>query len=698
MKFSQKILLLPGLAFVAFLAFFVVGKNLADESASRIADIEDRYFRQLEISVLLEQLALQTQHAFSLAIANDEEFDLENAEAARESFLVRVEEGLSAPKLAHEELKSLRDAYVSYYDKALDVARTALDKPFADYTDEDFREQLEARAQYTDLIAQLAEARVLNRQRIDEAFRGGRIRAEQGGQALRLTALVTVALLLVLSIGVILSLVRPLRAITTGTEAIASGDLYQTIDYRSNDDLGRLADSFRKMQKSLIADIGRRKAIEAQLRANEERLALAFEVANDGLWDHRIDTGDIYLSPRFFSLLGYDPGDLDASFRTIATLTHPDEEDHIADRFQRHLHDGDPFLEEMRLRCKDGSWRWVHVVGRIVEVDTEGRPTRTVGTVSDVTARKEAEQQLKAAQDELLASARGAGMAEIATSVLHNVGNVLNAATTSASVLTQTVTQSRLSSLRRLADVVREHEADFAAYVAEDPQGKKLPDFLVSLTDVLWAERERLQVEFDRLAKSHEHIKEIIALQQNYAGISGASEDLHPRSLIDDALQLVGGSFERHHIEVEIVSDPEVPRVRVETHLALQILVNLLKNARDAIKEFRSREPSATGAPPPHVRIAMRRTSPEAVAIEVTDNGIGIEPELMDKIFAYGFTTKREGHGFGLHGAANAAREMGGSLVATSEGRGRGSTFVYTLPVAGRQRAASARDAKETKR
>ncbi|MCA9757968.1 MAG: PAS domain-containing protein [Candidatus Eisenbacteria bacterium] len=694
MKFSQKILLLPGLAFIAFLAFFVVGKNLADESAERIADIEDRYFRQLEISVLLEQFATETQHAFSLAIANDEEFDLENAEAARESFLARVDEGLAAPKLAHEELLSLRDAYVAYYDKAMAVARTALETPFAEYTDEDFREQLEARAQYTDLIAQLAEARVLNRQRIDEAFRFGRIRARQGGKALRLTALVTVALLLVLSVGVILSLVRPLRVITTGTEAIASGDLYQTIDYRSNDDLGRLADSFRKMQKSLIADIGRRKAIEAQLRTNEERLALAFEVANDGLWDHRIDTGDIYLSPRFFSLLGYDAGDLDPSFRTIATLTHPEEEDHIAEQFQRHLHEGVPFLEEMRLRCKDGSWRWFHVVGRIVEVDTEGKPTRTVGTVSDVTARKEAEQQLAAAQDELLESARGAGMAEIATSVLHNVGNVLNAATTSASVLAHTVTQSRLSSLRRLAEVVREREGDFADYVAKDPQGQKLPGFLVSLTDVLSAEHERLELEVERLAKSHEHIKEIIALQQNYAGISGATEDLHPRSLIDDALQLVGGSFERHHIDVTIEADAEVPRVRVETHLALQILVNLLKNARDAIKELHSQAPDLVTTERPAVAIAIRQKSEGYVTIEVTDSGIGIEPNLMDRIFAYGFTTKREGHGFGLHGAANAAREMGGSLEATSGGRGKGATFIYTLPVAGRRDATSSKDPK----
>lgn len=681
MKFAQKILLLPTLAFLAFLVFFLVGRNLAAEAAARLADIEDRFFRQLEISLQLEALAVETQHAFTLAIANLEELDLEDAALARDSFLARVDEGLAAPRLPHGELEGLRRAYLAYYDAALPVARTALAKPFSEYTESDFQEQVEARTHYDALIAELAHSRQQNRLRIDEAFRDARSQAERSAQALRLTAGVTVALLLILSVGVILSIVRPLRAIMTGTEAIASGDLYQSIDYRSADDLGRLADSFRKMQKSLIADISRRKSIEAQLRANEERLALAFEAANDGLWDQRIDLGELYLSPRFFSLLGFEPGELEPTLATITSLIHPEEREAVMNAFREHLGQGVPFGDEVRMRCRDGSWRWIRVLGRIVEVDAAGHPARSVGTISDVTERKVAEQQLQAAQKELLASARGAGMAEIATSVLHNVGNVLNAATTSAAIVTQTLAQSRLASLTRLAELLRSHQHDFTAFVATTPQGAKLPEFIVQLAEVLAGEQARLREETARLARSHEHIREIIALQQNYAGISGVREDLHPRALVEDALQLVGGTFERHHIEVAIEAEPDLPRVRVENHLALQILVNLFKNARDAIKE-------QTDLVRASVTVTIRRAGPGFVEIAVRDNGIGIEADLLERIFAYGFTTKREGHGFGLHGAANAAREMGGSLTATSGGRGQGATFTYRLPAAGQKEVA----------
>jgi len=115
-----------------------------------------------------------------------------------------------------------------------------------------------------------------------------------------------------------------------------------------------------------------------------------------------------------------------------------------------------------------------------------------------------------------------------------------------------------------------------------------------------------------------------------------------------------------------------VPPISVEKHKVLQILINVLRNAKYACDDSERNEKKIT------VRISGRDGR---VSISVADNGIGIPPENLTRIFNHGFTTRKEGHGFGVHSGANAAREMGGSLSAVSEGTGHGATFTLELPV-----------------
>jgi len=132
------------------------------------------------------------------------------------------------------------------------------------------------------------------------------------------------------------------------------------------------------------------------------------------------------------------------------------------------------------------------------------------------------------------------------------------------------------------------------------------------------------------------------------------------------------GAFERHGIRIERQYS-EVPPVLADRHKVLQILVNLMRNAKYAIDEFR----------PADKRLALGiHVSAGGVTISLQDNGIGIPPENLTRIFGHGFTTKRDGHGFGLHSGALAAQEMGGRLTAQSEGVGKGATFCLELPVA----------------
>ena len=160
-------------------------------------------------------------------------------------------------------------------------------------------------------------------------------------------------------------------------------------------------------------------------------------------------------------------------------------------------------------------------------------------------------------------------------------------------------------------------------------------------------------------------------MQQNYAKVSGFTETLPLEKLMDDAIQMNAAAFERHRVKV-IRNYENVPNVRVDKHKVLQILVNLLRNAKYAMDACRERR----------IDLHIHRTAEGAVRVIVRDTGCGIPAENLTRIFSHGFTTKKDGHGFGLHSGAIAAREMGGILTAESEGPGRGATFILELPVA----------------
>jgi C4-dicarboxylate-specific signal transduction histidine kinase len=186
--------------------------------------------------------------------------------------------------------------------------------------------------------------------------------------------------------------------------------------------------------------------------------------------------------------------------------------------------------------------------------------------------------------------------------------------------------------------------------------------------------RDRMVQETTALQKNIDHIKEIVSMQQTYATMVGVVEPLDPHVLMEDALRMNVGALLRH--EVDVTRDFQfVPAVVGEKAKILQILVNLIRNAKFACDE--------TGQPGKLITLRVQAgLTPDRVRLMVSDNGVGIPPENLTRIFGHGFTTRAHGHGFGLHSAANAAREMKGSLTVQSEGRGKGATFTLELPVA----------------
>jgi C4-dicarboxylate-specific signal transduction histidine kinase len=223
-----------------------------------------------------------------------------------------------------------------------------------------------------------------------------------------------------------------------------------------------------------------------------------------------------------------------------------------------------------------------------------------------------------------------------------------------------------------VGELLREHQANLAGFLTDDPKGKVVPGFIIQLGERLEAERATLRREHDHLVSSVEHIKEIVAMQQSYARVSGFLEQVSIARLLDDALQINLAGLERHGVRI-VRKYSEVPPLMVDKHKVLQILVNLMHNAKYALDGSRS--------PDKWLEIGVSLTSGRRVRITVTDNGIGIPPENLTRVFSHGFTTRKGGHGFGLHSGANAAKEMGGQLTAYSEGLDQGATFTLDLPL-----------------
>lgn len=278
--------------------------------------------------------------------------------------------------------------------------------------------------------------------------------------------------------------------------------------------------------------------------------------------------------------------------------------------------------------------------------------------------------ELTEAHKQLVEASRQAGMAEIATNVLHNVGNVLNSVNVSAEAAASKVRNFRITSLKQVADLLRAHADNLPEFLASDPRGRELPSYLIKLADNMAQPQQGILRELDLLQKNIEHIKEVVAMQQSYAKRSGMLETLSAVELVETAIHINDATFSRHGVDV-IRDYQDVPPVIADRHKVLPILVNLLNNAKQALDNIPQNK---------RLKVRVAGNSKTGVEITVSDNGIGIPQENLTRIFQHGFTTRPDGHGFGLHSGALAAREMGGSLSVHSDGLGRGAAFTLSLP------------------
>jgi two-component system NtrC family sensor kinase len=287
--------------------------------------------------------------------------------------------------------------------------------------------------------------------------------------------------------------------------------------------------------------------------------------------------------------------------------------------------------------------------------------------------------KLETSRAQLVDTARAAGMSEIATGILHNVGNVLNSVNVSSGQIAHRLKGTRLPKLLKLAELVRDKGENFGSFVATDPKGKHVAPFLLDVTEALRQEHEELGDEARALQEGVEHIAKLVQSQQELAGHNELLEPVEIAPQVELAWSLVSRGLGAGIAPVLERSIPELGRVLVDRHRLVQVLVNLLKNACESVAE--------AGRKPGRIEVRVERSG-ERLTLAVSDDGHGFDETTGSQLFRHGFTTKPTGHGFGLHSCANAATEMGGSLTARSDGPGRGATFVLDI-AAPAQRAAA---------
>ncbi|MGP8234026.1 MAG: PAS domain S-box protein, partial [Limisphaerales bacterium] len=420
-----------------------------------------------------------------------------------------------------------------------------------------------------------------------------------------------------------------------------------------------------------LADITERRQAEEELRGKTAFFEALVESSLDGILVVGNDRRKILQNKQAIDLwqipASLTAGNDDAEQARFVMNMAKNPEEFLDDVNHLYAHPGVKDRREVELKNGTVLDRYSSSV-----IGKDGRYYGRIWMFRDITARKQMELEIEQTHQQLMAASRQAGMAEVATGVLHNVGNVLNSVNVSANLVVNALRSSRAATLAKVVQLLEQHKTDLADFITRDERGRNLPAFLASLDDHLAGERKHLVEELRSLLGNIEHINEIVAVQQANAHRVGVLESVQPSEIMETAIKMNQASYHSH--EVEIIRDFEkAPPLLVDKHKVLQILINLLQNAKRACSQSRGRSGRVT--------VRIRPQGERGIRLEVADNGIGIPPENLTRIFSHGFTTQKDGHGFGLHSGALTAQDLGGTLVAHSDGPDEGATFILELPV-----------------
>ena len=457
---------------------------------------------------------------------------------------------------------------------------------------------------------------------------------------------------------------NPIARLTKAALAVADKRDYSVrVEKVANDETGLLTGAFNQMLEQIHMQ-------DVALKRSQQKLEALINSIDGIVWESNPNTFRFtFVSRQSERFLGYRAEQWLADPNFWQAHLHPEDVGMAVEIGRQSVARLQPYRYEYRMIAADGRTVWIRECGSLLVED--GQPVSARGIFLDVSAQKQAAEELDRLNRNLVDASRRAGMAEVATGILHNVGNVLNSVNVSCNIVLDRIQHSGVTNLPKLAAMLEAQGGNLVEFLTHDPKGREIPGYLCALAPVLVEEQAQALAELRALREKIDHIKEIVAMQQTYARRSGIIETLSIVELVEDALTLNAGALGRHDIAVVREFDP-VPPIATDRHKILQILHNLIRNAKYACDEG-GREPKIIT-----VRVFISTT--DRIGVQIIDNGVGIPSENLGKIFTHGFTTRKEGHGFGLHSGALAASEIGGTLAGESAGPGKGATFTLELP------------------
>lgn len=399
-----------------------------------------------------------------------------------------------------------------------------------------------------------------------------------------------------------------------------------------------------------------------------EKLEHAQHLARLCYWQYDGNTDYIFGSNELYNIFNLNPLKPVFSYKELLQFIHTDDRKKLQNLMTNCLVRKINYECEIRLKNREDNYGWYRIIAHY-----QKQGDLLTGVIIDINKDKETEAKIKELNQKLLVTARRAGMSEVATSILHNIGNILNSSNISLNLLKESLTQPYYDKLFQIVNMIKEHIDTLSVYLSEDSKGKLIPNYLIALTEIISNNHQKNLEEIESIYQDLLHIKDIVSIQQSISGESGIPEKIFIPELIDTALQMSSNPSQDKLIKLN-KKNIECLSIMADKSKLLQILINLIQNAKDAVLCNKNKKDKT-------IKFIVDDKKSQKIGIEVIDNGMGISPENLGHIFSFGFTTKENGHGFGLHSSALSAQDMGGSLKAESKGLGKGARFILTLPI-----------------
>ncbi len=421
---------------------------------------------------------------------------------------------------------------------------------------------------------------------------------------------------------------------------------------------------FNKHLEQMVTDRTR------NLKESEERYERAIVAGKVGVWDWKVGTWKLFLAPNLLAMLGYKSTKI-TNLKDWLKLTHHEDRKLFLKEIMAHIRGKTPVYEgEHRMYHKNGKTVWFFVRGAVVR-DEHGRITGVSGSHTDITKRKLAEEELEKVQEAALVHARFVGRAEFATTVLHNIGNVLNSVNVNSMEIRNAVKKTGFKQLFLAFQMIKKNKNRLASFLSSDEKGKQLPDYFIKKAQVLEKDSQTLISLTEEINDKVALMRDIIETQQSFAKKRETTELRDPIQLVDESIKVQMQLIKREGVTIQ-KQYHTVPHLVLPPAKLIHVLINIIKNGIEAMAHI-----------PPKKRtlfIKIREDGAHNTTIRIKDTGIGIEAKAIPKMFTHGYTTKASGHGFGLHYCMQTIKEMGGDIRLASKGKGKGATFTLVFP------------------